>query len=107
MDKDTAAKDGSNNNTLTWPRKEKDKASRRARMPSTYATNVDKKDIMQRIAEWQCATSQTLRHISLILQRNGTQTQDRHMPQTGGKRITQEQHNRQQQHMCMECNNSM
>ena len=93
--------------THTWPRKEKEKASRRARMPSTYATSVDKKDIMQRIAEWQCTTLQTLRHISLILQRNGTQTQDRHMPQTGGKRITEKQCNRQQQHMCMECNNSM
>ena len=31
----TAAKDGSNNNTHKWPRKEQDKASRRARTPST------------------------------------------------------------------------
>ena len=62
---------------------------------------------MQRIAEWQCTTLQILQRISRTPRRNGGQTQDKHMPQTGGKRITQEQHHRQQQHMCMECNNSM
>ena len=90
-------KDG-NNNKHNWPTKEKAKASKRAKAQSTYATDVAWKGIKARVLRWQCTTSMTKQHISLTSYHNGGQAQDRHTPETGGTKITQEQHNRQQQH---------
>ena len=92
-------KDGSNTNTKhNRPTKEKEKASTRVRTPSAFATSVAWKGITPRTAELQCTTSMMHQPINLILQ----QTQDKHTPQTGGTRITQEQHHRHQQHSSKE-----
>ena len=91
-------KDGSNNNTKrNRPTKEKEKASARVRTPSSFATSVAWKGTTPRTAELECTISMMHQPINLILQRNGTQTQDKHTPQTGGTRITAPQASAAQQ----------